>query len=211
MYPKVDLSCKIAERFVVWRYVLIVIVASLIHYRMAECQHGIDDVEVPGKKALRSFIDDSVISERIVALKRRKAGQLSEIAKIYPRLNECCKDYKFLPEVRSEAQRLDALWKQYAHAYYDLIELLPDRGAEKEHEENHHDERSKIYYGYIESIDQYMIVSEKEVKKAAGGLGTVADDNFTELTQIVSPDLPISELKDDVQSVFSGCSRRSSV
>ena len=69
--------------------------------------------------------------------------------------------------------------------------------------ENRHDEHSKIYYGYIKSIDQYMIGSEKEVTKAAGGKGTLADDNFM--------DLPISELKDDVRSVFSGCSRRSSV
>ena len=175
-----------------------VVVANLIHYKMAEGQHGIDDVEVEGKRALRSVIDDSVISERIVALKRRKAGHLSEITKIYRRLNAYCKDYKFLPEVRSEAQRLDAQWKQYAHVYYDLIQLLPDRGAEKEHEENRHDEHSKIYYGYIKSIDQYMIGSEKEVTKAAGGKGTLADDNFMELTQIVSPDLPISELKDDV-------------
>ena len=107
--------------------------------------------------------------------------------------------------------RLDAQWKQYAHVYYDLIQLPPDRGAEKEHEENRHDEHSKIYYDYIKSIDQYMIGSEKEVTKAAGGKGTVADDKFMDLIQIVSPDLPISELKDDVRSVFSSCSRRSSV
>ena len=106
---------------------------------------------------------------------------------------------------------VDAQWKQYAHVYYDSIQLLPDRGAEKEHEENCHDEHSKIYYGYIKSIDQYLIGSEKEVTKAAGGKDTVADDNFMELTQIVSPDLPISELNDDVRSVFSGWSRRCSV
>ena len=50
-----------------------------------------------------------------------------------------------------------------------------------------------------------MIGSEKEVTKAAGVKGTVAVDNFKELTQIVSPNLPISELKDDVRNVFSGC------
>ena len=61
MYPKVHLSCKIAERFVVWRYVFIFIVANLIHYKMAEGQHSIDDVEVAGKSALRSVIDDCVI------------------------------------------------------------------------------------------------------------------------------------------------------
>ena len=75
---------------------------------MAEGQHGIDDVEVEGKRALRYVIDDSVISGRIVALKRHKAGHLSEITKIYRRLNEYCKDYNFLPEVQSEAQHLDA-------------------------------------------------------------------------------------------------------
>ena len=55
-----------------------------------------------------------------------------------------------------------------------------------------------------------MIGSEREVTKAARGKGTVANDNFKELTHIVSPNLPISELKDDVGSVFSGFSRRSS-
>ena len=58
-----------AERFVVWRYVFIVIVANLIHYKMVEGQHGIDYVKVAGKRALHSVIDNSVISERIVALK----------------------------------------------------------------------------------------------------------------------------------------------
>ena len=56
-----------------------------------------------------------------------------------------------------------------------------------------------------------MIGSEKEVTNAAVGKCTVADDNFMELTQIASTNLPISELKDDVRSVFPGCLRRSSV
>ena len=96
MYPKVDLSGNIAERFIVWRYVFIVIVVNLIQHKMAECQHGIDDVEVAGKRALHSVIDDSVISERIVALKKSKDGHLSEITKIYRRLNEYLKITSFL-------------------------------------------------------------------------------------------------------------------
>ena len=145
MYPKVDLSGNIAERFVVWRYVFIVIVVNLIQHKMAEGQLGIDDVEVAGKRALHSVIDDSVISERIVALKRSKAGHLSEITKIYRRLNEYFRDYKFLPDVRSEAHRLDIQWKQYAHVYYDLIQLLPDDGVDNKHEESRHAEHNKIY------------------------------------------------------------------
>ena len=61
---------------------------TLIQHKMAEGQHGIDDVEIPERGALRSVFDDSVISERIVALKRSKAGHLGEITKIYRRLNE---------------------------------------------------------------------------------------------------------------------------
>ena len=53
-----------------------VIVVTLIQHKMAEGQHGIDDVEIPERGALRSVFDDSVISERIVALKRSKAGHL---------------------------------------------------------------------------------------------------------------------------------------
>ena len=64
---------------------------------------------------------------------------------IYRRFNEYCKDYKFWPEVRSEAHCLDAQWMQYARVYYDLTQLLPDVGVEKKHEENHHAEHNKIY------------------------------------------------------------------
>ena len=63
----------------------IVIVVTLIQHKMTEGQHGIDDVEVAEKRVLRSVLDDSVISETIVALKRSKAGHLSEITKIYRR------------------------------------------------------------------------------------------------------------------------------
>ena len=103
---------------------------------MAEGQHGIDDVDVAGKRVLHSVIDDSVISERILALRRSKAGHLSEITNIDRRLDEYFKDCNFLPEVGSETHRLDTQWKQYAHVYYDLIQLLPDESVEKKYEEN---------------------------------------------------------------------------
>lgn len=49
-------------------YVFVVIIVNLIQHKMVEGKHGIDDVEVAGKRALHSVIDDSVISEKIVAL-----------------------------------------------------------------------------------------------------------------------------------------------
>ena len=53
-----------------------------------------DTVETVRKGALNPFIDDSVISERIVALKRSKAGHLGEITKIYRTLDGYLEDYK---------------------------------------------------------------------------------------------------------------------
>ena len=55
---------------------------------MVERQHVIDDFKVAQKRALQSVIDESVISESNVALKRSKAGHLSEMTKIYRRLDE---------------------------------------------------------------------------------------------------------------------------
>ena len=47
-------------------------------------------------------------------------------------------------------------------------------------------------------IDQRMIGSEEDVLKAVDRKSTVADDNFMEVTQIVSPNRPLSEREDDV-------------
>jgi len=55
-----------------------------------------------------------------------------------------------------------------------------------------------------------MIGSEEEVTKAVEGKAILVDDYFMELTQIISHNLTLSEFKDHVRSVLSGCSRRSS-
>ena len=69
-----------------------------------------DSVETVRKRALNTFVDDSVISERIATLKRSKAGHLSEITKIYRKLDGYLEDYKLSVEVAIEAHRLEALF-----------------------------------------------------------------------------------------------------
>lgn len=69
-------------------YVFVVIIVNLIQHKMVEDKHGIDEVEVAGKRALHSVIDDFVISEEIVVQKRSNAGHPTEITKIYSRLDE---------------------------------------------------------------------------------------------------------------------------
>ena len=56
-----------------------------------------------------------------------------------------------------------------------------------------------------------MFGSEEEVTKAVDSKGTVAEHDIMKLTIIIAPNLPISELKEEVQNVLSGCLRRSSV
>ena len=167
MYARADCSGKTAERFVIWRYIFIVVViVSLIQYKMAEGHRDeiSDTVETVRKGALNPFIDDSVISERIAALKRSKAGHLGEITKIYRKLDGYLEDYKLSVEVGSEAHRLDTQWKCYSHVYYELIKLLADEGDEKMHEEDRYARNSEIYYDYVKSINQYMAGVEEQIR-----------------------------------------------
>lgn len=51
-----------------------------------------------------------------------------------------------------------------------------------------------------------MIGSEEEVTKAVDDKAILVDDYFMELTQIISHNPTLSEFKDHVRSVLSGCS-----
>ena len=80
MYARADCSGETAERLVIWRYnFMVVVIVSLIQFKMAEGQRDeiTDTVETVRKGASNPFIDDSVISERIAALKRSKAGKIT--------------------------------------------------------------------------------------------------------------------------------------
>ncbi|KAL9978532.1 hypothetical protein ACROYT_G016059 [Oculina patagonica] len=58
---RADCSDKTAERLVIWRYIFIVVILSLIQYKMAEGQKDeiSDTVETVRKGALNPCIDDS--------------------------------------------------------------------------------------------------------------------------------------------------------
>ena len=168
-----------------------------------------DSVETVRKRALNPFVDDSVISERIATLMRSKAEHLSEITKIYRKLDGYLEDYKLSVEVEIEAHRLDTQWKRYSHVYYELIKLLADESAEKMHEEDRYARNSEIYYDYAKSIDQYMAGLKERITSATDGKGPEAD-NSMDLTEIFSPNLPLFERGEDNQSTCSGRSRGSS-
>ena len=212
MYVRADCSGKTVEGLVILRYIFIVVVISLIQFKMAEGQRDAisETVETVRKGTLNPFIDESVISERILTLKRSKGGHLGEITKIYRKLDGYLKHYKFSVEVGIEADRLNTQWKRYSHVYYELIKLLAAESVEKMHEEDCYAKSSEIYYDYVKSIDQYMIGVEEQFTSVADGKGPGVDDPM-DLTEIFSPNLPLFQRGEDDQSICSSSSRGSSL
>ena len=97
--------------------------ACLLCYKlgMAESQRGGEhDIDIESRRELNAVADNSVVSERIVALTKSKAGHLRELTKIYRRLDEYLTDHKFAIEVREDS----IFTKRYSLVYYDLIQLL---------------------------------------------------------------------------------------
>ena len=55
---------------------------------MAESQRGGKrDIDIESRRELNAVADSSAVSERIVALKKSKAGHLGELTNIYRRLD----------------------------------------------------------------------------------------------------------------------------
>ena len=65
-------------------------ICMLLSYklRMAESQRGGKrDIDIESRRELNAVADSSAVSERIVALKKSKAGHLGELTNIYRRLD----------------------------------------------------------------------------------------------------------------------------
>ena len=128
--------------------------ACLLCYKLgvAESQRrGECDIDIESRRELNAVADNSAVSERIVALKKSKAGHLGELTKIYRRLDEYLAYHKFAIAVREDSHRLDNQWKRYSHMYYDLIQLLHE--SERMYEENQYAEHNRNYHLYLELID----------------------------------------------------------
>ena len=84
--------------------------ACLLSYKlgMAESQRGGErDIDIESRRELNAVADNSAVSERIVALKKSKAGHLGELTNIYRRLDEYLTDHKFSIDVHEDLHHLD--------------------------------------------------------------------------------------------------------
>ena len=108
---------------------------------MAESQRrGERDIDIESRRELNAVADNSAVSERIIALKKSKAGHLGELKKIYRRLDEYLADHKFSIEAREDSHPSDNQWTRYSHVHYDLIQLLHE--SERMYEENRYAEHN---------------------------------------------------------------------
>ena len=176
---------------------------------MAESQRGRErDIDIESRRELNAVADNSAVSERIVALKKSKAGHLGELTKIYRRLDEYLADHKFAIAVREDSHRLDNQWKRYSHMYYDLIQLLHE--SERMYEENRYAEHNRNYHLCLKLIDRY-IASKEGIANVSEKGDNMADDDMMQLTKVFSANVPLSEYEDDVRSICSVRSKGSNV
>ena len=176
---------------------------------MAESQRGGErDIDFESRRELNAVANNSVVSERIIALKKSKAGNPGELTKIYRRLDEYLTDHKFAIEVCEALHRLDNQWKRYSHVYYDLIQLL--HKSERMYEENRYAEHNRKYHLYLELIDR-CIASEERIANVSETGYNMADDDMMRLTKVFSANVPLSEREDDVRSICSVRSKGSNV
>ena len=157
--------------------------ACLLCYKlgMAESQRGGErDIDIESRRELNAVADNSAVSERIVALKKSKAGHLGELTKIYRRLDEYLTDHKFATEAREDSHRLNNQWKRYSHVYYDLIQLFHE--SERTYEENRYAEHNRNYHLYLELTDRYIASREGIAVSETGG--NMADDDIMQLTKV---------------------------
>ena len=176
---------------------------------MAESQRGREcDIDIESRRELNAVADNSAVSERIVALKKSKAGHLGELTKIYRRLDEYLADHKFAIAVREDSHRLDNQWKRYSHVYYDLIQLLHE--SERMYEENRYAAHNRSYHLYLKLIDRYNASKEGITNVSEKG-DNMVDDDMMKLTKVFSANVPLSEYEDDVRSICSVRSKGSNV
>ena len=97
-------------------------------------------------------LNESAIAEKIVALKRSKAGHLGQLTKIYRHLDEYLNDYKFVNEVRVNKERLTTQWCRYASVHQEICELLHVESEELSIEKDCHINATKDYELYMSLI-----------------------------------------------------------
>ena len=112
--------------------------------------------------------EQGVPPERITVWKRSKAGHLGEMMKIFSRLDEVLKDYRFSSEV-TELSRLKDQWAWYCFVYNEIMSHLPE-DIERATERDRFNDQTRVYERYSFLIEQFLTRAELQ----SGTMGNTA-------------------------------------
>ena len=147
--------------------------------------------------------EQGVPQERITVWKRSKAGHLGEMTKIFGRLDEVLKDYRFTSEVTELSRRLKDQWARYCFVYNEIVSHLPE-DSERANERDRFNGQTRVYERYSFLIEQFLTRAELQ-SGATGGRALSAQDPGISEERVSFP-------RDAQSSVLTGSrkSRRSS-
>ena len=104
-----------------------------------------------------------MISERILYLRKIRAGHLGEITKIHKKLERYLKDSKCCSEVHYEKQRLETQWCRYSSVCREMLELLSE--DERIEEMSRHESQVKCHEEFLECIEEYLLAVAKQTSE----------------------------------------------
>ena len=113
--------------------------------------------------------EQGVPQERITVWKRSKAGYLSEVTKIFSRLDKVLQDYHFTSEVTELSRRLKDQWARYCFVYSEIMSHLPEDSG-RANERDRFNDQTRAYERYSFLIEQFLTRAEVE----SGGAGSRA-------------------------------------
>ena len=103
--------------------------------------------------------EQGVPQERITVWKSSKAGHLGEMTKIFGRLDEVLKDYRFTSEVTELSRRLKDQWAWYCFVYNEIMSHLPE-DSERANERDRFNGQTRAYERYSFLIEQFLTRAE---------------------------------------------------
>ena len=90
------------------------------------CDTVVEDVYEQDTVKLRKQIDDSIVAEEIVRLKRSKAGFLGYLTRLYRSIEEHLSDYNSVDRVCELKELVQEAWDNYAQCHERLLSIVSD-------------------------------------------------------------------------------------
>ena len=149
---------------------------------------------------------DAMSHERIMSLKRVKAGHAGEITKITGFLDALLRDKRNCKEVQVYKERLVEQWGHYWRVFDELIQLILHESGDYTKENDNHNRQCQVYQLYMAEIEQFLSRDEEENLREDGDA-----TKLTKGSKAVNAVIRSMRVQDEERSESSQSSRRTSL